>query len=378
MPPAPPPRPLGPRWALQATTRAGVPLGPLLGAQDVDLRLRLNGPAELGFTLNGEDPKAALLEELITDVRAYRDGVLVFRGRVGPTADSIDANAHAVQVTALDYRWILTHRTIKPGFSALSTGYANAEQTTIAWDLIRDTQALTAGSLGITNGATASGVLRDRPVGYYEDGKNLEEALAELGAVSNGFDWEIGPDLVFRTWYPRRGTARDFLIDLRRGGGNVQAADRSVDPADYANVWRQSGADGVASNTVTVTDLASRPEGRWERQEGDTDLKSAASVTARAEGRLDTYALLEPSWGFTLKRSARWAPDRLWLGDTCPIRVQRGRLDVTRTSRVLELGLRPDAGGEVVEVVMDRPPLSAKARRALRGQVDRLEKLERT
>jgi hypothetical protein len=355
----------GTRWDLIAMTPSGEALGDLIGAKAKTFTFRLNEPSTVEWSMPGTDPGAPLVDELSTDVEAWRNGVRLLRARVGASSDEIGADSHECRFSAVSYRGLLYRRTVWT-----ETTFSADDQADIAWDLIAATQALTGGDLRITNASTSTGVNRDRT---YEAGKNLGEAIQELSDVDGGFDWEISPELEFKVWYPGRGVARDFAAVW---GDTVAGVRRQLDPSQYANAIRFSGADGVTPTTRTLAGLADRVEGRFEAQSGDTDISTTTGLGEKADWELSERSVIRPSYTVTLRSGVWDGPATLWLGDVCRLVVFRGRLAVDTEARVHEIKVTTDGnGGEVVEVTFDRPRASF-VRRASRdaSRIDRLER----
>lgn len=355
-----------PSWTIEAGTTAGVRATDLLAATDRRFSFRLSAPSTVDFALAGDDPGLAHIVELASDLWISRDSTLLLRARVGPTADALDADRHKVTVSAVDYRGVLAGRLVWPGST---TSFTAVDQASIAWQLIADTQALTGGGLGITNASSATGRTRDRD---YEVGKRLSEAIDQLGAVIDGFDWDIDPDLAFQLYYPQRGTARDLAIVW---GDTASQVDRKVDTSDYATALRCSGADSLTPVTRVAAGIATAPEGRWETQIGDSDIAKAVTLGDKADAALLERSVILPAYTATL-RAGVWSPSTLWLGDTCRVVVRSGRLDVDTTARVVQIDVSvDDNGAETVKVTFDRTP--ADLSRVLAGMRGRLTDLER-
>jgi hypothetical protein len=312
-------------------SKTASPLSDLPEARDRRVTFKLNAPAELSFTVPGDSRDAALLAELRTDVIAYWGGTALARLRVGATSDNLDADTHTVDVAALDYLALLDRRYLQNAVT-----YATTELTTSAWNLIAYTQGRTAGSWGITRGLTATTAA---VTWSGEDGKKIGEAISDLHLVYPGFDYAIDPQLRFNTW-AFRGQQRDYALEY---GGNVTAVSRTFDPERYANVVRQSGKEGIAPAWRSAADLASRPEGRFEAQEGNTDLATTALVGLAADAYLQRHGTVTPTYTMTLAPNAAWTPDALWLGDWCTFVVRSGRLDVVGLERVYEVAVEVTA-----------------------------------
>jgi hypothetical protein len=356
----------GTRWDLIAMTPESEALGDLVGATSKKFVFRLDEPSTVEWSMSGDDPGAAVCDELSTDVEAWRNGVRLFRGRVGATSDEVGPDEHRVSFSAVDYRGLLNRRIVWA-----TTTFLGADQSTIGWQLIAEAQALTGGAMGITDGAADTGVTRNRT---YEAGKNVGEAITELSKVIDGFEWDISPEREFRVWYPERGVASDFVAVW---GDTITALSRQVDPSQYANAIRFSGADGVTPTTRTAPDLDSGLyPGRFELQAGDTDITNTTTLGEKADAELAERAVIRPSYTVTLAPGVWDGPATFWLGDLCRLVVRRGRLDVDTEARVHEIAVTDDGdGGETVEVTFGRPP-SSFLRRVTRDAA-RLDRLER-
>lgn len=356
-PPPPPPSvdvdPTAPdaspaRWSFSIGSWRTGPAAPLSGARNRQVTWRLVGRSEASFDLSGSDEAAGFLDELITDLWVTRSPVpdratCLFRGRVGRTQHAIDANTHTVSVTVGDYRAVLDRRQLWEG-GQLS--WVNVDQAAIAFGLVQHAQAQPGGSLSITQGVgPVSGVTRAR--NDYPAGKPVGEALDQLSQVDNGFDWDITPDPDPRVpgqkldiFHPARGTDRHQVLAL---GDRLVSINRTVDPGTYANAIRGTGADSTSSGGALApvrreaSDIATRPEGRWDGSMSDTDLTVQQTIVDRTVQELANRQDVTPQWTVTLKPNSWGGPDDIWLGDPVSLRVKSGPLDVFATYRVLEI-----------------------------------------
>lgn len=360
-------------------------LGPATGGQTTALTtalarkvtFKLTEPSEASFSINGRNTEAAGIAELATDLHVVRDGVLLYRGRIGPTSDSIDGTTHRVDVSALDYRELLNRRLM---YSTDQLIYSQTDQAVIAWNLVKATQSRPGGDLGIVQGAGAvSGILVDRP--DYAPGDNIGEAINNLAQAVNGFDWDITPadptTLRLDMWHGDAGRGADRGVYLEYGG-NVTAVQRSVAVDTYANAVRVNGANSTLvelRESPDLADKAARPEGRWEQSFGYTDLVRQADVTARADWQLAQSQVIVPSYTLTLAAGAWTGPAQIWLGDTVHLRVKSGRIAADTALRVYEIGVDIGAANEQVQVTLAAPQPDFRRRPAALAR--RLRDLEK-
>lgn len=354
------------RWAFVLTDTAGNALGELDQARSRRLTVRLDNAADAAFTVDGADPRALDIAELATDLKVFRDGTLLYRGRIGQTQDQAGADRHSISCESADYRGLLGRRILYTDLAFTAT-----EQEAIGWSLIADTQARPGGNLGITRAGVATGVTRDRT---YPAGKNVGEALTQLGQVANGFDWEIGPDLVYRVW-TERGADNGVVLDY---GGLISGFSRTINPSNYANAVRVSGSDDppTVAETREAAGLATAATGRFDAQHGDPDITVQSTLAAKADWHLAEDQTIRPSWSVTMRADAWEGRDHIWLGDTVLLAVRSGRVNTVEALRVHELEVDvDDDGAETVRLTLGRPPV--KLDQQLRKVLQRVTDLER-
>lgn len=343
-------------WVLGGIPPTGIEYRELTQATGRALTLRVDGPATAQFSLDGRGDEAAEIISLGTDLHVYRDGIKMFRGRIGPESDSINENEHRCQFTASDYRGMLDRRII----GATGRIFTAVDQGLIAWTLIADSQALPGGNWTITNGIGAtSGVVRDRT---YDPGKPVGEALGELGRVADGFEWDIDPTMSLRRWYPTRGASNNVILDY---GGNVAKIERLLSPNDFANSVLVTGAQGLVPAAAAAGNVASDPRGLWERSLSTT-YEVPAHLTSKATWMLAQTLIQRPEISVTLT-PGRWGGlGVVGLGDTIRLSVQSGRLAIYGPHRVVEIVCVPgDDGTETITfglIPVDEPPTLINAK----------------
>lgn len=334
--------------------------------------VRLGQPSDAAFSLNGRHEQAAEVEELVSDLWAYRDGALLHRGRVGTSSDEVSAAAHTCTFNAPDYRALLERRYLYDG-DKLS--YVQEDEASIAWQLVQLTQARPGGALGITRGSgQTTGFRRDR---LYTAGKGIGESISQLGDLSGGFDWEIDPLLRLNVFNPQRGNDTDEVLEF---GGAVVSFTRALTPAEYGNAVRASAAaDPRAPEYRAVPDIATRPEGRFEIERGFPDILEQSTLAAKADYLLAEAKVLRPTYTLTLAPGRYPGPEKLWLGDTCLLALRSGRLDESSRQRVMEISFEPGVDGdETVRITVGRPTLATRAAERTRSTERRLSVLERS
>ena len=305
---------------------------------DFSFTQNLNKPSTLSFSMSGFSEGNIHLGEMDTDVMLYEDRALRYRGRVTGISDTIDESDHKVSVSSSDYRSLLNRR-----ITWTDLAYTQTEQTALGFALITYAQQRNGGDLGITRGVLqTSDVLRDRT---YPAGSNILKILDELSNVVTGFEWEIDQWRKFNVWNPFRGTSTTVIA---AHGSNVNSITRQTDPSTYANAVRSSGATGVTAAGVELASLADvanpLPQGRFDLQEGNTDVTTYAVLLEGAQGKLASMSALNPS--YTLQMTpGTWSYDSIHLGDTIRVVVRSGRLDINELQRVQGIALKVGSDG---------------------------------
>lgn len=206
---------------------------------------------------------AAILNDAVDELRRAiyieRDGVLVWGGPVWFT-DGKDPLTKEIQ--GAEWWSLFAGRLI----TSTKTYVAGVDdQLAIARDLVTYAQSKPGGALGITVGAETSGVTRDRTYNYYED-KPVAEAVAQLAALQNGFDFSIdvayspAGDFLrnFHLWYPRRGRIAGDTGHVWELGRNIVSLSWPTDATKAANAAYGIGAgegDSMLRSTAVRSDM---------------------------------------------------------------------------------------------------------------------------
>ena len=235
---------------------------------------QLNGAGSAGGTLflpTLGDPQAAgnvatraqisVLNDAVDEARRQllieRDGVPVWAGVVW--ASPYDDATQTRKVMAGELWSYYRHRVI----DALQT-FSAVDQFTIVSTLLTDAHSRGGGDIGVTVPVTTSGRTRDRTYEAFEY-KNLGEAIEELSAVIDGFDFAIdlayngSGDLVktLNMEYPRRGRnvyATGHVFEL---GRNIVEFVWPSDGTRTANkIFAVGAGEGRAAIVAVVSDTS--------------------------------------------------------------------------------------------------------------------------
>jgi hypothetical protein len=385
------------RWRIVAYQRQfaavpAVPIVEIMGARSRRLTQEWNKPALFSFVVDGTSAAAPLIQELMTDVVVYRwdeasgMDLALFRGLIAQSQDTLSEQAYSVTFTAHDYLDVCARRLLTQAVTwtqvdqdqmvGLLLGQAKAV-TTSSGTALNPGAYLPLDSSGVdpagNNRITNSGQKRDRT---YPAQQQIDEAIFNLAAVENGFDFDVIPGSRvgtypdrLRVFFPYQGVLRgDLILEY---GSTVAAVQRSVNSADYSNYWRVIGAgsnpnDASApplfaerwnsdANNVTVT-----PVGLWMSGDNASDVTLQSTLNEKAGGNLALSGIITPSYTLTL-RPGWYTFGNPNMGDVVRLRIRAGRLLVDTDVRVLGLDYEiTDDGTENVNLTVGRPDVDFK------------------
>ena len=344
-------------------------------------------PAQLSFTIDGHSPAAAAIVELMTEVSAWRwdeasgADIPVFRGVVTQSEDEVTEQSHTVNFTCQDYAALTSRRYLAAAYTVVQR-----DQDDIVNDLLGPAGAGAAAfypgsflpirSVYRVNPdgsarAAPSGQLRDRT---YLPGQVVLDAIADLGKVINGFDWDVQPFVgtgdLLRVFYPYQGVTRTVPLVY---GSTVSALTRTVNSADYANLWRVIGNNGSSdpaaaqlfseASSPDANDVTRIPIGLWASVDNAADVSIQSTLDQQAQGDLALSGIVTPTYTLTLRPDAySWGNPN--MGDVVPLVVQSGRLNVNSVppaGGVRVLGITYDIGDdgdESIELTVGRPAVT--------------------
>lgn len=169
------------------------------GTYEAEFSLDLDSFEQLGLATN-LNPRS-MLSTGRYDCVIKRLGVPLFAGRV--VFDGSDFGEEVKQTVKVD-GWFNLFKDRRTSISRL---FSSVDAGQIAWTLINESQMLTYGSFGITQGTIMPSQNRTR---LYEF-TNIRDALVQLSEVANGIDFEFTPGKVFNVFYPSMGAERTEL-----------------------------------------------------------------------------------------------------------------------------------------------------------------------
>jgi hypothetical protein len=360
----------------------------LVEARSRKLDQQWNTPAQLTFSLDGHDPAAAQVVEMSTEVYAWRwddtQGVDVplFRGCVTQGQDDLTEQSHTVTFTALDYAALMDRRIM---VATTPTVWTQNDQDGMAWSLVNTAAQgsppsrlpLLAAMVNPDGSAraAASGTLRDRS---YAGSSFYGTLFAELARALGGFDWDVVPEPrayglpqmvgsipagmdAVRIFFPSQGVTRADVPLVY--GSNVATVQRIVTSTNYAN-WIRALGNNASSDPnaaqlvvdVQNADATGTAVGLWQQVENAADVTLSGTLADQANGALTELGAMLPTYTLGLRPGAYTygAPN---IGDTCPLYIKSGRLDVAAAIRVVGLSYAiGDDGDEDVTLTVGALP----------------------
>ena len=245
--------------AFTATDWRSTIISELHGARGRRVETALNKPTKVTFTLNGTSPAAMMVEELRTDIIAWRtdertSGLEVPHSRalVGQSEDQLTEQSHTVNFTCLDYSSMLDRR-----FLTTALAYNNVHQDDIVADLLSHAINLVAsdGTHFLPGSWLPLELYHADPDGRarapgtdplrirnYDAQASIGESISQMAAVDQGFDYDVTPGATtdeLRVFFPQQGIPR--IEPILEYGSTVSTVTRSVASADYTNYWRVIG-----------------------------------------------------------------------------------------------------------------------------------------
>lgn len=222
-----------------------------------------------------------------------RDGVVVDAYVIWTRG--YDHDEQTVEVSGVQIWSLLRARRIR-----WHATFAAVDQLSIVDSLITTAQASTGGNLGITVEGGSSGRLRDRTYVANED-KPLGEAIEQLAAVIDGFDFRLDVDRsgdtytrTLRLFYPRVGRPASETGHVWTLGANMTTLVWPEDGQHAANSIAALGAgEGTTMLRSIVSDTAALAEG-FPLMEDSLSLKDvsvASTLTGHAESQLSLRRL---------------------------------------------------------------------------------------
>lgn len=314
------PNNVGPQYELtQATSRV--------------LTYHIDESASLALTLQQSDQALQYIQELVTDVWVYRNGRLLFRGRVGTTTDHIDGetNTYTIDVNIFDYREWLARQFLQP---SRVWSWRGKTQAQIIQDLFT---YVINGQSGIkpvwtidTSKMPASTVNFDTT-----PGTSVKDVIGTLPSVG----WRVFPNSslgvtlrAISPWYYNLN--HTFVAEF---GSTLDKVDRTYDTSGFADSVIYTGDMNLAPIQSDAANISTAPQGRLGAVQSNPAIVDKAHLQSAANSAATNSQNVVPTWQCHMKPGI-WVDDTTcWTGDICQFIVKKGRLNINDQYRITDI-----------------------------------------
>lgn len=368
------------------------------------LKLTLVDADSFSFSLNGDDPvfqdsTNKIIEELVTDVWIYRDGMLIFRGRIMDSTDNI-GDVYTVNFTAYSYEALLEARGLHtlPYHDTADFASTWTPQAIIRF-LVEHAENQTGMRLGLTIrnedwintlpslGTIYSVAINDTTVFIsVKDGDSILTSVQNVCKIidpSYGvLDFWIDPFLNCHLALPR-GNNNGVILDY---GGNIASLGSQFSYKTFGNVVYASGehvytdgtvlllprpayyetenlgvpttpthtsAAGVHNENLTQGSFspgtyATDPRGGWQIEKHvESSTLTAAALKTFAQNQWMQTSDIAQQYAYTpVFGPGQWrGTDHVNVGDTVWFYAQRGRINIRRQLVVQSIQIEIDDSG---------------------------------
>lgn len=299
------------------------------------LTLRLRAPSTLSFSIPGDHPQAAMIQELVTDVTLMDGATGVFWGRCFQAVDTAGDSRFTTNFTFMDYRQVLTRRELRQAdtvMGALPETVYRGDQGALVAALLGAAQARTNGNYGISAGVGGTtGIVRDI---ILRVGDSIGDTIQDVSELSSGFDWDVSPSKLLNVYYPNRGLNNGVGLEY---GKTVQGFTRTKSSNAFANDELVTGGSGTSPAAYTSATVATDAAGRWDDTESFPSISVQDTLNARATfvGQLKSQLL--PTYNVQLLPGFWKGESHIGRGDTVRLRVSRGRVSDNGLFRVNDI-----------------------------------------
>lgn len=318
-----------------------------------------NAVGDCEFFLEARAPQATRsnLQRFVNHVAIKRNGVCDWFGPIVDVRAEIQSQGAAIRADlTIRAQTMLSHFFSRHTQYDSLREYQNEERADgIAWDLINYTQGLTNGSLGIIKGTIPTTPVYSES---YEAFSNIGDAILDLSAGINGFDFNFNPTLTsgrinqvqFSVSYPRKNTEPN-IPPFRIGGrySNVYGASLRT-KQDITNYGVGVGA-GTGDEVTRIEQSFGASQAGFTRREKLYPYKAAA-LASTVQTLLSAEMTNDSAESFEVQinlKSARPRYGDFGIGDTVTVIMEVGNengiLNFSRKGRIKAVSVSVDNNG---------------------------------
>lgn len=263
-----------------------------------------------------------------------RDGTPLFSGQISYTEGQL-SDERVLEVRVSGWLDLLGSR-----YTSAERIFTTTDAGVIAWTAIDESQSLTNGDFGITEGTITTSVTRSRTYEY----KNIKDLLQELSSVQNGFDFEFTPDKVFNVSYPSMGVQKDEFEFTYPG--NIKSITISDDASGLLN-YAVARGQGFGEGQIIDVRQDTTSQANYKLRQAILDFSEIPDVTTLQNLADEQIAnLANPFRVLQVTLDGNRSPfvGSYWLGDRIKIRVHDISLysDIDTYYRIDEIEVKID------------------------------------
>ena len=343
-------------WQLVCGQNNVGPTYELANAKSISLNWHVDDSGFLQFNIDGNDPAVQYIQELVTDIWMYKNGILIDRFRVGSATDTLDgeADTYDLQINAFNYREWLKRQLLQPSHV---WSWRNKTQTQIINDLYN---IVIAGQSGIHPTFTID--TSKMPTSTVNFDTTPGTSVNEVIGVMSGFGWQVFPN---STMGLTLRAVASFYYNLNPNfvlqyGSTVSKVQRSYDTASYGNSSVFTGDTSLTPIQSDATGIATMPQGRLGTTGSDSNIKDTAHLSKAAADDATRSQSVVPTWQCTIALGAWTSPSDAWIGDICKFICQKGtRININDQYRITDLSIAVNEDSTVadgVDITVAKPP----------------------
>lgn len=267
-------------------------------------------------------------------VRIKRLDVPLFAGQI-VFIEGVLGEVRELEIRVAGWLDLLSFR-----YTAAEKTFTSTDAGTIGWTLIDDSQNLTNGDLGITQGTIQTSVNRIRE---YTD-KKIKDALIELTEIEDGFDMEITHDKRFNVYYPSMGVAIDAFRFTYPG--NIKHMTVTDDATELLNYVTARG-QGFGSGQIVDIRQDTASQAIYTLRQGILDYSEIPDLTTLQNLADEEIAnLANPFRVIRITLDGNRSPyvGSYGLGDTVHVKVEDMSMysDIDNTYKIDEINIKID------------------------------------
>jgi hypothetical protein len=309
----------------------------------------------LSFTMDGNDPNLQFITELVTDAWVFRNGALLFRGRIGSSQDILDgeADTYEIQFNAFGYREWLARQILQPSHKWT---WKQVTQAQIINDMF--TYCI-RGQSGIHPTFTIDTSMMPTSKTNYDFvvGTSVKEALG----VMTGFGWQVYPNSTMGLTLK---AIPSFYYNMNHNyvleyGSTVRKVTRSYDTSGYANSIVYNGDVKLAPVQADASGIASKPEGRMGLALSNSAIVDKTHLSNVAANAAVSAQSVVPIYECEIQSGAWQSNVDAWIGDICKFVVKKGRININDQYRITDMSIAindDSTRADTVVMTVVKPP----------------------